>query len=89
VKNVLIAGGSGFLGSHLVDRLLLRNDLQCLVVVDNFWTGTLDNLQHINDPRLRVVTCAAEELSTDMRFDEILTSPAPRLRLGTCETRSG
>jgi len=78
VKKVLIAGGAGFLGSHLVDRLLRRSDISRLVVVDNLWTGTLDNLAHIQDKRLRIEVGAAEDLVTDMRFDEImhLASPA-------------
>ncbi|RUU72504.1 UDP-glucose 4-epimerase, partial [Mesorhizobium sp. M7A.T.Ca.TU.009.01.3.1] len=37
-RSVLISGGCGFLGSHLVDRLLRRSDLEKLVVVDNLWT---------------------------------------------------
>lgn len=77
LKKVLVAGGAGFLGSHLVDRLLCRSDIERLVVVDNLWTGTLDNLAHIRDPRLRVEVGAAEDLVTDMRFDEILHLASP------------
>jgi UDP-glucose 4-epimerase len=39
---VLITGGAGFIGSHLADRLLARNDE--VLVVDNFATGRRDNL---------------------------------------------
>ncbi len=39
---VLITGGAGFIGSHLVDRLLARNDQ--VLVVDNYATGRKDNL---------------------------------------------
>ncbi|CAN7220762.1 NAD-dependent epimerase/dehydratase family protein [Phenylobacterium sp. LjRoot225] len=77
MKKVLVAGGAGFLGSHLVDRLLRRSDLERLVVIDNLWTGTLDNLAHIRDPRLQVEVGAAEDLVTDMRFDEILHLASP------------
>jgi len=40
---VLITGGSGFVGSHLADTLLARNDQ--VMVIDNFKTGRRDNLK--------------------------------------------
>ncbi len=39
---VLVTGGAGFIGSHLVDRLLARGDQ--VLVVDNYSTGRRDNL---------------------------------------------
>ena len=41
----LIAGGAGFLGSHLVEKILDR-DME-VIVLDNFFTGSRDNLAHI------------------------------------------
>ena len=46
-KKVLVSGGAGFIGSHIVDRLIKRADLDTLVVVDNFWTGKRENLAHL------------------------------------------
>lgn len=44
-KRVLVTGGAGFLGSHLCERLLTaHNDVIC---VDNFFTGTKDNIAHL------------------------------------------
>lgn len=50
----LVTGGAGFIGSHLVDRLL--RDGHEVSVIDNLATGRLQNLaHHANNPRLRVV----------------------------------
>ncbi|MFW9603510.1 MAG: UDP-glucuronic acid decarboxylase family protein [Trichlorobacter sp.] len=44
---VLVAGGAGFIGSHLCERLLADgNDVLCL---DNFYTGSKDNIIHLMD----------------------------------------
>ncbi len=42
-KNVLVTGGAGFIGSHLVDRLVKENPAN-LVVVDSFFLGNEQNL---------------------------------------------
>lgn len=44
---VLIAGGAGMIGSHLVDAHLAKGD--SVVVVDNFVTGRSQNLNHVAD----------------------------------------
>lgn len=46
-KRVLVTGGSGFLGSHLIDRLLSRGDE--VICVDNMFTGSKANIEHILD----------------------------------------
>lgn len=44
-KRVMVTGGAGFLGSHLCDRLIADgHDVLC---VDNFFTGTKDNILHL------------------------------------------
>jgi UDP-glucose 4-epimerase len=49
-----VTGGAGFIGSHLVERLLA--DGKSVAVVDDLSTGTLDNLRAASaNPRLRVV----------------------------------
>lgn len=46
-KKILIAGGAGFLGSHLCERLLDQgHEILCL---DNFYTGCRDNVRHLLD----------------------------------------
>jgi UDP-glucuronate decarboxylase len=53
-KRVLVTGGAGFIGSHLCERLLAQGaDVLC---VDNFFTGTKDNITHmIGQPRFELV----------------------------------
>ena len=53
-KRILITGGAGFLGSHLAERML--NEGHDVLVVDNFFTGTKDNLKHlIGNPHLEIM----------------------------------
>jgi len=44
-KRILVTGGAGFLGSHLIDRLLARGDE--VICVDNLFTGTKQNIEHL------------------------------------------
>ncbi|XP_062175552.1 UDP-glucuronic acid decarboxylase 2-like [Alnus glutinosa] len=51
---VLVTGGAGFVGSHLVDRLMERGD--SVIVVDNLFTGRKDNLvHHFGNPRFELI----------------------------------
>jgi UDP-glucuronate decarboxylase len=44
-KRVLVTGGAGFIGSHLCERLLERNnDVLC---IDNYFTGSKNNVAHL------------------------------------------
>src|SRR5260221_706616 len=44
-RRVLVTGGAGFMGTHLCERLLERGDE--VLCVDNFYTGTRRNVQHL------------------------------------------
>ena len=53
-RRVLVTGGAGFIGSHLCERLLQAgSEVLC---VDNFYTGTRRNIEHLRDhPRFEVL----------------------------------
>src|SRR5258708_26985047 len=55
-KHVVITGGAGFIGSHLVD-LLETEDVKRLTIIDNFFLGTLSNLAEASRrmPDLRIL----------------------------------
>ncbi|CAA3003066.1 UDP-glucuronic acid decarboxylase 4-like [Olea europaea subsp. europaea] len=51
---ILVTGGAGFVGSHLVDRLIARGN--SVIVVDNFFTGLKENLlSHLNNPKFELI----------------------------------
>jgi len=47
MKRILVTGGSGFIGSHLCERLL--NDGNEVICVDNFFSGDKQNIIHLQD----------------------------------------
>jgi len=47
MKKILVTGGSGFLGSHLCDRLVAQG--HHVLCVDNYFTGSKKNIEHLLD----------------------------------------
>lgn len=45
MKKIIVTGGAGFIGSHLCQRLL--NDGHNVICLDNFFTGSKDNIRHL------------------------------------------
>lgn len=84
ISKVLVTGGAGFIGSHIVDELLARGIET--YVIDNLSTGTLDNLaQHRNNSLLHVITGDARETeallqdtSIDVVFHEAAIASVPK-----------
>ncbi|KAK9469844.1 hypothetical protein V1512DRAFT_19690 [Lipomyces arxii] len=53
-KRVLVTGGAGFVGSHLVDRLMLMG--HSVICLDNFFTGSKSNVAHwIGHPNFELI----------------------------------
>ncbi|KAH9701158.1 UDP-glucuronic acid decarboxylase 6 [Citrus sinensis] len=52
---ILVTGGAGFIGSHLVDKLM-ENEKNEVIVADNYFTGSKDNLKKwIGHPRFELI----------------------------------
>ncbi len=76
-ETVVITGGAGFLGSHLSQRLLA--DGCSVICLDNFCTGTQDNIAHlIEDPAFRLIRYdVTEYLHVGGRVDAVLHFASP------------
>ena len=74
-KRILVTGGAGFLGSHLCERLLKEgNEIFCL---DNFFTGTKENVAHLmSDPYFEVIRHDVE-FPLHLEVDEIYNLACP------------
>ena len=80
MQHHLLAGGGGFIGSHLADALLARGD--AVTVVDDFCTGRRQNLAHLAEhPRFTLVehdvTLPMPDAITGQRFDTVLNLASP------------
>jgi len=74
---VLVAGGEGFLGSHLCEQLLARGD--SVVALDDLSTGRRSNLAHLEaDPCFSVVVAdVSKSFAVERPFDAVLNFASP------------
>lgn len=90
---VVVAGGAGFVGSHLVDALLRRGDE--VIALDNFCTGDRANLAHLATDRFTLVEHdVCEPISVDGPVDRVFNlasaaSPVDYLRMPLETLRAG
>lgn len=72
---ILVAGGGGFLGSHLCDRLLSEGHY--VIALDNFYTGNIENLRHLRqNPNFELIR---QDVTTpiDIEVDGIYNLACP------------
>jgi UDP-glucose 4-epimerase len=65
-SRILVIGGAGLIGSHVVEELL-KEDIKKVIVYDNFCRGTYENLQEaLKDQRCRIFEIGGDILQTDI-----------------------
>src|SRR3954468_11515107 len=92
---VLVAGGAGFIGSHLCDALIAEGDR--VLCIDNFQTGRLRNLRHLErEPRFELIeadvidplrsSLSSPRLSLDAVFNLACAASPPHYQAETEHT---
>ena len=75
-KRILITGGAGFIGSHLCEKLL-QDDNNYVICLDNFYTGSKENIQHlISNPNFELIEHDITQ-PIDIKADEIYNLACP------------
>lgn len=70
-KTILVVGGAGFVGSHIVDKLL-EEGVHKIIIYDNFCRGIYKNIEKAsNDPRVEII-------KADILQEDILNSAVSR-----------
>src|SRR4030067_2169815 len=90
-KKIIVTGGAGFIGSNLVDRLLLRGNE--VIVIDNLSSGKMEFLkEHIENPDFKFIRLDLLKLDdlkkTVKDADAVFHLAAnPDVRLGASDTK--
>lgn len=75
-KTILVIGGAGFIGSHVVDELL-NEDVKSIIIYDNFCRGTKENIENsLKDKRVRLFEIGGDILQTDILDKAVKESDA-------------
>ncbi len=81
-KKIVVTGGLGFIGSHIVEKLCTDNKV---IVIDNESTGKIENIKHLNSDNIEIIfddinTVNLKEVFTgaDYVFHEAALPSVPR-----------
>ena len=79
-KSILITGGGGFIGSHLVKELL-KEDIEEVIIYDNLTRGKIENVEgSLKDSRCHIFPSGG-----DIRDIDILNEAMQGIEMGTLE----
>ena len=71
MKKIIITGGAGFIGSNLV-RVLLKKDVEKLLIIDDLSTGSKSNISRVlNDKRIEFINSRIEDIDN---LDDLFSS---------------
>lgn len=76
-KTILVTGGAGFIGSHLCEKLLERDDY--VICMDNLFTGCMNNINELQrNPKFDFINHdVTEEIHLDRKVDQIYNLACP------------
>ena len=70
-RRILVIGGAGFIGSHVVDELT-KEDVKEIIIYDNFCRGTMENLRNaLRDPRVKIFEVGGDICQIDILDSEM------------------
>jgi UDP-glucose 4-epimerase len=65
-KRILVVGGAGLIGSHIVDQLI-HTDVKEVIIYDNFFRGSMENIKEaMKDPRVSIFPHGGDILHRDI-----------------------
>ncbi|MGA2677497.1 MAG: SDR family NAD(P)-dependent oxidoreductase, partial [Methanobacterium sp.] len=82
--NILVTGGAGFIGSHIVENLI--NQGANVTIYDNFSTGSMKNIKHLSDKVRLIKGDILDYKKLEASFDniDIISHQAAQLEITKC-----